>query len=152
MEKKTKQLYDLSVCLILFAALDAIEIIFGIFSGAYDISSIAAQVPDAPSEIVMLTKIVLIISIIVITAMMLIQVLIGAKGMAEAKHPSKAKFHIILAIILACVNIIVIISSALSFFDPSTDIWHTVFTLVTSVLDSTILLMFAKTAKSVRTK
>lgn len=150
MNDKSKELFDLSICLIVFAAFDIVDFLLGIFSMNFDEMKAKAIIdnPDMSADLIIT---VAITSIAVVSATMaLLQVITAIKGISESKKPTKAKFHIIIATVLTVLCVIGGIGAISSLIAKDATVLSNIVSLITSALDAVILILFVKSAKAVQ--
>ena len=109
MENSTKRLKTSSILVLIWAGISLFKVVGEIFFGELNEADIPA---DAPSNILLITKIILVVVSFII---LFPQIYIGIKGLKIAKNPKPAKAHIFWAIVL-------LVFSALSLISPAVEI------------------------------
>lgn len=92
--------------------------------------------------------------IIIVLSISILSILIGGylgiKGVLEAKNPTNATLHIILAKIIAVINVVLAVLFAIAMIGTN-DLFGDIVTPSLCVLDAVIMFSYAKEAKAVQT-
>ena len=141
--KKNKNLYLYGVVLLSLAILDLVMFV---------ISAVSGEIKMVVHENEGLEKFANFAIICVVGAMIvsiLINAYLGIKGIKESTKPSGSKLHILIAKLLAILNIIVAVCVVVALF-KSDSMWNDIWTLCVSIVDVVFMFSYAKEAKKVR--
>lgn len=141
--KKNKNLYLYGVVLLGLAILDLVMFIISAASGEIK------MVEHEKEALANFANFAIVCVVAAIIISILVNAYLGIKGMKESKKPSGGKAHIIIAKLIAILNIIVAVCVVVALF-KSDSMWNDIWTLCVSVVDAIFMFSYAKEAKKVR--
>lgn len=142
MEKMRKNLKESSFLVLFFAALTFVRLVVQVIVNGVKVEN----VPEGTTEGIVLAGI--IVAYVINFAMLLPQLYVGFKGLKVAKEPDGSKGHIIWAWILFAFAVIGVIS-AISSLTQSKDLVNDIISLVDTVLDVIVYVLFVRAANQV---
>lgn len=144
MEKSKKNLRDLSIVVLIFAALSLIRVIVS-FILSEEVAK--AELPEGMT--VEVVEIAIIVLFIVSLICLIPQIYVGFKGLRMAKSPDKSRAHIVWAIILLVFSVIAVATPITELIDARA-IFDNILELVDCLLDIIVFALFIKYAKEIR--
>ena len=142
MSQLRKNLKILSIVVLAFAGLTALNIVFELIFGEINNAAIPEGSPD---NILLIAKIFLVVLSFII---LLPQVYIGIKGIKVANKPDNSRGHIVWGIILFVLSLVGLISPVMAIFKRE-DIFSNLSALFSGAVDAAILFAYVKYARSV---
>ena len=140
MEQSRKKLKTYSIIVLIFT----VATIFNLLSVLIELNN--ATIPeDAPSNILLITRIILIA---VSSILLLPQIYIGIKGLKIAKKPNSSKAHIVVATILFVFTILGVLSPITSLFQKQ-DVVENIRAILYLVVEMSVYFDYIKWAKNV---
>ena len=140
MEQSRKKLKTYSIIVLIFT----VATIFNLLSVLIELNN--ATIPeDAPSNILLITRIILIA---VSSILLLPQIYIGVKGLKIAKKPNSSKAHIVVATILFVFSILGVLSPITSLFQKQAVV-ENIRAIIYLVVEMSVYFDYIKWAKNV---
>lgn len=141
--KKSKELLIYSIALLFIAICEFFILLLDIRAGDY------AMVTHEDALIQALTNGIIVVVLACSCISILVGGYLGIKGWLESRKPSGGSLHIVIAKIIAILNVILFIIFLLSMIG-STDLGDDIYTLATCGVDTILMFSYLGAAKAVK--
>ena len=143
MEKQRKLLKELSIVILVFAALSLVRMIVDVAVHGFVVTEIIEGM--SPEMLRAFAIVAWVLGLLFLWP----EVYVGYKGIKVANNPDDSKRHITIAKILLVLLVISLISAIIE-ITKSTDLVHSIITIADMVLDICIYFLYIKYAKEIR--